>query len=107
MDDETEITITLPVRRAAQRHIEDLQATLTKRNEQIERLTERLREAEEGEPNQSALGAAYKRGWQAAANHLMSTTMDAARALSAVRKDAFKVYLQAEGKDFHGPDEEH
>ena len=95
-----EITITIPANEAAQMHIENLQAALTKRNTQIERLTERLEEAETGEPNQMALAQAYKRGWSAAAAHLMSTTHIAARALGQVHKDAFHIYLQGEGPDF-------
>ena len=99
---ETEITITVPAKQAVQRHIEDLQAVLAKRNEQIERLTERVKEAEAGEPNQKALGAAYKRGWQAATNHLMNASADAARALGKLRKDAFDIYLMSERRDFDG-----
>jgi hypothetical protein len=95
---EEEIIITIPVTEAAKRHIEGLQATITKRNAQIGNLAARLQEAETGEPNQVALGKAYKRGWQEAANHLMSATQDAARALGAVRRDAFTIYLEAEKK---------
>jgi phage protein U len=91
-----EITITIPVTQAAQRHIEHLQDVLSKRNAEIDRLLKRVEEAETGEPNQLALGKAYRRGWQEAANHLMSTTQTAARALGAVRKDAFDIYLQGE-----------
>jgi hypothetical protein len=98
MSDDEQITVTIPITRAAQRHIEDLQATLTKRNTQIERLTEQLREAETGEPNQTALALAYRRGWKEAAEHLMSATQTAARALGAVRKDAFQIYLQSDQK---------
>ena len=95
-----EITITVPASQALQRHIEGLQAKLTERNTQIERLTARLEEALTGEPNQKALGAAYKRGWSEAANGLMSATHDAARALGQVRKDAFQIYLQSQERDF-------
>lgn len=99
MTDE-QITISIPVKEATQRHIEHLEATLTKRNEQIERLLKRVEEAEAGEPNQAAIGAAYKRGWQAAAEALMTTAQDAARALGKVRKDAWEIYLQAERREF-------
>lgn len=95
MDTANEITITIPVSAAAQRHIEDLQSVLTKRNAQIEQLTERLKEAETGEPNQAALGKAYQRGWKDAANHLMSSTDQVAHALGKLRQDAFQVYLKA------------
>lgn len=91
------ITITIPTSDAAQRHIEHLQATLTKRNEQIERQSAALEEALTGEPNQKALDAAYKRGWQDAANHLMTSTQVAAQALGTVRKDAWQIYLQSAG----------
>ncbi|TFB96551.1 MULTISPECIES: hypothetical protein [unclassified Cryobacterium] len=95
-----EITITIPVSEAAKRHIETLQATLTKRNTQIEYLAARLEEASAGEPNQKALQKEYKRGWQDAANQLMSATQSAAQALGKVRKDAFDIYLQSEKRDF-------
>lgn len=102
MDDKpnSEITITIPTKQAITRHIEDLQATLAKRNAEIERLTERLKEAEAGEPNQHALGAAHKRGWQAAAHLLMNASADAAKALGKLRKDAFDIYLESEKRDF-------
>ena len=90
-----QITITIPASEAAQQHIISLQATLTKRNLEIERLTKRYEDALTGEPNQQALATAYRHGWQAAANHLMSTTHTAAQALGKVRKDAFEIYLKA------------
>jgi hypothetical protein len=95
-----EITITIPASQAAQRHIEGLQDTLTKRNTQIERLSAQLEEALTGEPNQAALAKAYKRGWQEAATQLMSTAHEAAQALGKVRKDAFEIYLQSQKRDF-------
>ena len=98
---QNEITITIPASEAAQRHIEDLQSSLTKRNAQIEGLSARLEEALTGEPNQKALAAAYKRGWKEAAQHLMTTTASAAQALGTVRKEAWAIYLQAENRDFH------
>lgn len=99
---DTEITVSIPVKQAVQTHVEHLQATLAKRNEQIERLTERVAEAEAGEPNQSALVRAYKRGWQDAAGHLMEVTRKAAVDLGKVRKDAWDLYLQAERREFDG-----
>lgn len=98
MSDET-VTVTIPVKQATQAHIEHLQATLAKRNEQIERLTERLEQAEAGEPNQAKLGEAYNRGWQAASTHLMDSTADLACALAKVRKDAMDIYLTRD-RDF-------
>ncbi|MBC7594565.1 MAG: hypothetical protein H7288_11610 [Kineosporiaceae bacterium] len=95
-----EITITIPVSEAAKRHIETLQATLTKRNTQIESLAAQLEEALTGEPNQKARQKEYKRGWQDAANLLMSTTRSAAQALGKVQKDAWEIYLQSEKRDF-------
>jgi hypothetical protein len=96
---EHEMTITIPVSEAAQRHIEGLQATLTKRNQQIENLQTRLEEALIGEPNQAALGKAYQRGWKAAANLLMGTVHTAARALGEVNKEAFQIYLKTDIRD--------
>jgi len=94
-----EITITIPASQAAQRHIEGLQDTLTKRNAQIERLSAQLEEALTGEPNQAALAKAYKRGWEAAANQLMQAAHDAAQSLGKVSKAAFSVYLQSQKRD--------
>ena len=90
-----EITITIPASEAAQRHIEDLQALITKRNMQIERLSLKLEEMVAGEPNQKALKEAYQDCWKAAANHLTVATASAAQALGKVRKDAFQIYLRA------------
>lgn len=101
MDETAEtITINIAVKEATQRHIEHLQATLAKRNAEIERLQGRVMEAESGEPNQRALAAEYKRGWQAAASHLMETSRVAAQALGKLRKDAWDIYLQSEKRDF-------
>ncbi len=91
MSDE-EITISIPVKRTLQSHIESLQGTLTKRNEQIERLEQRVAEAEAGEPNREALGRAYERGWEDACNRLSIATADAARSLARVRKETLAIY---------------
>jgi len=96
---DNQITITFPVSEAAKQHIEHLQATLTKRNAQIEQLSQRLEGALSGEPNQTAMLAEYRRGWQDAANHLMNTTQQAAVALGKVRKDAFAIYLEGNEHD--------
>lgn len=95
MSDET-ITITIPVKQATQTHVEHLQATLAKRNAEIERLIERVKEAEAGEPNQSVLQAEYKRGWEAAADHMMVLTSETARSLGKLRQDAWDIYLDAQ-----------
>lgn len=100
--DTTEITVTLPAKEAVQLHIEHLQSTITKRNAEIERLNQRLIEAESGEPNQHALERAYKRGWQAAAGHLMKASAEAAQALGKLRKDAWDIYLKSESGEFDG-----
>lgn len=102
MSDETEITLSIPVKQAVQAHVEHLQATLTKRNQKIEQLTLRLAEAEAGEPNQRAIQAAYRRGWEEASGQLMETTRKAAASLGVLRKDAFDVYLQAGRENFDG-----
>lgn len=94
--DPTEISITIPIKEAVQRHIESLQATLTKRNEQIERLVKRVEEAEAGEPNVEALARARKQGWQDACSKLMGLTQDTAGALGKLRAGAWDVYLEAE-----------
>jgi hypothetical protein len=99
MDEATEITVSIPVKQAIQTHVEHLQATLAKRNAEIERLTQRVAEAEAGEPNKTAIDAAFKRGWKAASGHLMEITRKAAADLASVRKDAWEIYLQAEKRD--------
>lgn len=100
MNEVSEITITVPAKEAVNRHIESLQSTLTKRNEQIDRLEARLREAEAGEPNQRVIAMAYKRGWMDACNHLISSSHKAVVALERVKKEAYDVYLKSESKDF-------
>ena len=97
---DNEITITIPASEAAGRHIESLQATLTKRNAVIERLTAQLEEALTGEPNQKTMKAEYKRGWADCANYLVGVTAVAANALGKVRKDAYQLYLQSERAGF-------
>lgn len=78
-------------------HIEGLQATLTKRNARIAELEDQLSGNEwMDERAQKAEERAYKRGWKACASHLMQATTDAANALGSVRRDAWKVYLEAE-----------
>jgi hypothetical protein len=89
-----EITITIPASEAAQQHIEGLQATLTKRNQQIERLHNQLMEAQASEPTQAALAISYRNGWRDAASHLMESSRIAAHALGKVNKNAFEIYLQ-------------
>jgi len=107
MSDENEktITFTLPASEAIGVHIEGLQATLTKRNRVIERLTAQLEEAQRGEPSQAALSKAYRRGWQECSHHLTNSTAIAAQALGKVRKDAFEIYLKAERGEFDAPEE--
>ncbi|WIA95832.1 hypothetical protein [Curtobacterium sp. MCBA15_004] len=98
-ESDAEVTITIPAKQAAAQHIEHLQSVLTSRNKQIEALTERLAQAEAGEPNQTALADAYKRGWRAACDELTDSTQKAARALSKIRSDAFDIYIKGHGGD--------
>jgi flagellar biosynthesis/type III secretory pathway protein FliH len=96
----TEITITIPASQAAQLHIEQLQATLTKRNTRIASLEEQLSEALAGEPNQTAHKNSYKRGWQDAMNELSEATRKMAQELAKLRADAFNIYLKGEKGNF-------
>jgi len=77
-------------------HIEGLQATLTKRNARIAELEAKIIEIKDNPIVGAAEKKAYKKGWQDCAGHLMQTTQIAARSLSEIRKDAFKLYLDGD-----------
>lgn len=98
-----EITVTIPVKRAAAQHIEHLQKVLTERNKTIERLSEELAQAQAGEPNREALAREYTRGWKAASWELVTITEKAAEQLGRLRKDALDTYRKAARNDFDGP----
>lgn len=89
---EEQITITLPVKDALNNHIKAIEAALTRRNAEIERLQIRVAEAEAGVPNQAALARAYESGWKDCSNHLANTVGEAAQALRKIRKDATDIY---------------
>lgn len=77
-------------------HIEGLQATLSKRNARIEQLEKQVAELKANPLSGAAEKKAYKRGWKDCAGHLMETTRKAAIELSAVRRDAFRQYLDGD-----------
>jgi len=90
------LTVEIDEHAALARHIEDLQRVITKRNEEIQRLTDRL-EAGEGS---AFVHEAYERGkrdgWRECSLRLQNVTLDAARALGTIRKEAFDTYLAGE-----------
>jgi len=90
----TGVTITIPVKEATQAHIEHLQATLTKRNERIAQLEERLAEAEAGEPNRERLGREFRAGYEAAVSKLSSEISKAKSALENLRGSAVASYIE-------------
>lgn len=92
----TSLSIEIPVSEGVRLHVEHLQAKLTERNKQIERLQTRVAEAEAGTPNQAALGREYQRGWRDCASRLTSTITDTARSLGTLKKDALAAYQEAE-----------
>lgn len=90
----TTLSIEIDERDALVLHIESLQSALTKRNNQIAILESRIA-AGEGSP---LIAEAYSKGrvegWKACANHLANATLEAARSLSEVRKEALGVYYR-------------
>jgi ABC-type antimicrobial peptide transport system ATPase subunit len=90
------LVIEIDERDALVRHIESLQATLTKRNQEIARLRDQL-DAGKGSP---LIASAYERGkregWSSCADALMRATHEAARSLGKIRREAFEVYLEGE-----------
>ena len=93
--DEQTVTITLPARNALVQHIEFLQAKLTERNAQIDRLKTRLEADGESPAIQKARAQGYTDGWKECANALIDTADSAARALGKVRRDAIEAYNEA------------
>ena len=90
------ITIEFDANDAKVVHIESLQKALTRRNQEIERLTERLEAGEESEYAKAQYDKGYKAGFKGAASSLMETTRLAALDLRKVRKDAFEIYLEGD-----------
>lgn len=87
------ITIEVDEHAALARHVEDLQAVITKRNKTIEDLTNRLEAGEGSEFVAAAFANGEKRGWEACASHVMGAARDGARALDATYKVALDAYL--------------
>lgn len=90
----TEVTITIPVKEATQAHIEHLQATLTKRNERIAQLEERLAEAEAGEPNRERLGREFRAGYESAVINLSAEISKLMLSLEKVRGSTVNAYIE-------------
>lgn len=77
-------------------HIAGLEATLTKRNQEIERLRGML-DAEGDSPTvKRARDRGYKEGWKACAGTLMEVTRKTANDLGAVHRSAFEAYLEGD-----------
>jgi hypothetical protein len=77
-------------------HVEGLQVTLTKRNEQIARLQAKIVHLEEGTATNAAIVKAYGKGWKACADRLSSAAHKASNTLLGIRAEAFQQSLQGE-----------
>jgi hypothetical protein len=75
-------------------HIEGLQATLAKRNLLIANMKEDV--ANPDPRHERAIKKAYKDGWRACAEKLMSETATATNALTLLRSQAFESLLKNE-----------
>jgi len=75
-------------------HIEGLQATLAKRNIRIAEMQEDV--ANPNPRQERAIKKAYKDGWRACAEELMSETATATNALTLLRSQAFESLLKNE-----------
>ena len=74
-------------------HIEGLQTSLTKRNERIAELENKIAGEGESEVLVRMQNKAYKAGYKACASNLMRVKQDTINTLSALRDEAFKEYL--------------
>lgn len=77
-------------------HIAGLEATLSKRNETIRQLREKLDAAENSPLMKQARDVGYKDGWMACASKLMETTRQTAAQLGTVNRSAWSAYLEGE-----------
>jgi hypothetical protein len=77
-------------------HVEGLQVTLTKRNEQIARLQAKIIHLEEGTVTNAEITKAYGKGWKACAERMMGATHDATKSLAGLRGEAFQQSMQGE-----------
>lgn len=77
-------------------HVEGLQVTLTKRNEQIARLQAKIVHLEEGTATNAEIAKAFGKGWKACAERMMSATHEAKMSLEKIRGEAFQQSMQGE-----------
>lgn len=77
-------------------HIEGLQSVLRQRNEQIERLRAQIADGGESPAAKAAVKKAFRSGWKACAQRLMSATADSARSLTDINGAAWGEYLAAD-----------
>ena len=75
-------------------HIDGLQATLAKRNIRIAEMEEDV--ADPNPRQERAIKKAYKDGWRACAEELMSETATMANSLLCLRSKAFESLLENE-----------
>jgi predicted transcriptional regulator of viral defense system len=88
------ITIEVDEHAALARHVEDLQAVITKRNKTIEDLTNRLEAGEGSEFVATAFENGQRKGWQACASYIMDATKTAGHALDNTYRTALDAYLR-------------
>jgi hypothetical protein len=77
-------------------HVEGLQVTLAKRNEQIARLQAKIIHLEEGTATNAEIVKAYGKGWKACAELMEATANEAIKSLDNFRSFAFRESLQGE-----------
>lgn len=87
------ITIEVDEHAALARHVEDLQAVITKRNNTIEDLTNRLEAGEGSEFVAAAFRSGQEAGWKACASHVLDATRTATQTLDATHRAAMAAYL--------------
>lgn len=90
------IMIEVDPRDALVRHIESLQRTLTKRNETIEALEERLSAEGESEHVKRIRQKAYSEGYTAAASNLQEAARKFGYVLESIQQRSFQVYLRGD-----------
>jgi hypothetical protein len=77
-------------------HVEGLQVTLTKRNEQIARLQAKIVHLEEGSATNVEIVKAYGKGWKACSDLLAREANEAVNVLQRIRSAAFQQSLHGE-----------
>lgn len=81
------------------RHIEGLQATITKRNETIARQQAEIQRLEDGEPSQEGLKGAYRKGYKAAWKEAEEALYDVRNGIQNFAQHRYQAILQVDAMD--------